>query len=246
MRLGILHDAEAQQRMYDREQRAAEEKKRKQESTPTVRTAEEQKQYEEEQAKEAERPEEEKKQEKRPKVKIRPLSEAKAIELGANFFSEAFIFAVAAGLLVWDSLRSRAKESARRDDVAERLSELEDEVARLRIKMEPELAALSERVRKVPEREYGWYNPAGWFARSEPITAEGEEPVIPGNVPNPSPQNAIKPSSTAKEPSTTPATAAKNLKEPVKAPTGKSKTAEAPAAKPPERIDSVVAAKKER
>ncbi|KAK4550134.1 hypothetical protein LTR36_003101 [Oleoguttula mirabilis] len=247
MRLGILHDADAQQRMHEREQRAAEDKKRKQESTPTVRTAEEQKEYEEEQAREGERPEDEKKQEKRPKVKIRPLSEAKAIELGANFFSEAFIFAVAAGLLVWDSMRNRAKESARRDDVAERLNELEDEVARLRLKMEPELAELSERVRRAPEREYGWYNPAGWFARSEPVAAEGEEPaVIPGNVPGPAPEKAIKPAATPKAPSSPPTTAAKKSDDTVSPPAAKSKAAEMPAARAPERVDSVAATKKER
>ncbi|KAK5120359.1 hypothetical protein LTR85_006298 [Meristemomyces frigidus] len=240
MRLGILHDADAQQRMHEREQRAAEEKKRKQESTPTVRTAEEQQKYDEEQAKDGEKPEEEKKQEKRPKVKIRPLSEAKAIELGANFFSEAFIFAVAAGLLVWDSMRNRAKESARRDDVAERLNELEEEVARLRIKVEPELAVLSEKVRRVPEREYGWYNPAGWFARSEPVTAEGEEPpVIPGNVPGPPPEKAIKPTPAPKAPTKPPAPAAKNGDETVKTSADKPKAAEVPGEKPRERIDSV-------
>ncbi|KAH9815678.1 Optic atrophy 3 protein (OPA3) [Teratosphaeria destructans] len=183
MRLGILHDAEAQQRMHEREQRAADEKKRKAEA-PTARTEAEQKKFDEDQAKaEAEGRKQEKK-EPAPKVKIRPLSEAKAIELGANFFSEAFIFAVAAGLIVWDTWRSRRKESQRRDDVADRLDALEMEVQRLRLRYEP-LAVEGVKRRGEREREYAWYNPVGWWRRSEPVEAEGEVSVrdITGSVP---------------------------------------------------------------
>lgn len=189
MRLGILHDPEAQQRMHEREQRAAEERKRKQE-IPTVRTEEEQKKFEEEQARgEKDAPE---KKDKPAKVKIRPLSESKAIELGANFFSEAFIFAVAAGLIVWDTWRSRKKESARRDDVAERLADLEAEVERLRSKYEPHLEPLDV---KPKITTYAWYNPSGWFTRTEPVKAEGEEGVssIAGNVPNVNPEKSVQP-----------------------------------------------------
>lgn len=80
MRLGILHDADAQQRMHDRELKAAEEKKRKAE-TPIVRTEEEQQKYDALKAKEEQdakdgKPKEEKVS-TRPKIK--PLSEARAI-----------------------------------------------------------------------------------------------------------------------------------------------------------------------
>ncbi|EME79572.1 uncharacterized protein MYCFIDRAFT_23654, partial [Pseudocercospora fijiensis CIRAD86] len=85
MRLGLLHDPEAQQRMHEPH-----------------------------------------------KPKIRPLTEARAIELGANFFSEAFIFGVAVGLLLFENWRSRSKASARRDEVSERLEQLEAEVESLR------------------------------------------------------------------------------------------------------------------
>jgi hypothetical protein len=57
--------------------------------------------------------------------KIRPLSESKAIDAGANFISEAFLFAVAGGLILLESLRSRRKESNRQDMVQERLDLLE-------------------------------------------------------------------------------------------------------------------------
>ena len=195
MRLGILHDADAQQKMHEREQRAAEERRKRAEA-PTVRTEEEQQKHDEEKARQEKEGEpKKKKKEEQPKVKIRPLSEAKAIELGANFFSEAFIFAVAAGLLVWDSWRSRRKESARRDDVAERLAELEGEVERLRTKYEPELAALRARA-SPPEVMYSWYNPAGWWKTTEPLNG-GEVPAaeepIPGNVPVAQPDKAVKP-----------------------------------------------------
>jgi hypothetical protein len=53
--------------------------------------------------------------------KIRPLNESKAIDAGANFISEAFLFAVAGGLILLESLRSRRKESNRQDMVQERL-----------------------------------------------------------------------------------------------------------------------------
>ncbi|KAK4565492.1 hypothetical protein LTR86_004109 [Recurvomyces mirabilis] len=207
MRLGILHDADAQQRLHEREQKAADERKRKAEA-PTVRTEVDQKQHEEDKAQgKDEITEAKKKKEDVGKVKIRPLSEAKAIELGANFFSEAFIFAVAAGLLVWDSWRSRKKESARRDDVAERLGELETEVERLRGKYEPQLLAITEKVRPY-EKKYSWWNPAGWWMRTEPLDG-GEIPVadevgatkpIPGNVPMSQPEKAIKPTVPSSKP----------------------------------------------
>lgn len=190
MRLGILHDADAQQRMHDREQRAAEERKRKAE-IPTVRTEVEQKKHDEEQARAEHEGHAKQDTKKTPRVKIRPLSEAKAIELGANFFSEAFIFAVAAGLLVWDSWRSRKKASQRRDDVAERLSELEAEVGRLRSRYEPQLDDNLGLKGKKAEKGYSWYNPAGWFARNEPVGAAVAG--IPGSVPVAEPEKAIKP-----------------------------------------------------
>jgi len=241
MRLGILHDAEAQQRMHDREQKAIEQKKQKAE-TPTVRTEVEQRKHEEEQADSEKKGVEKKKEEKAPKVKIRPLSEAKAIELGANFFSEAFIFAVAAGLLVWDSWRSRRKESARRDDVADRLADLETEVTRLRSKYEPGLEMLQEKV--VSEPKASWWNPAGWWARTEPPESRSEEAqghAIPGNVPVQNPEKAVKatltPGPKIPDPKHEPVLAAEGTKKP----TGPSST-ETMA----KRVDLASAAKNER
>ncbi|KAF8245887.1 hypothetical protein K440DRAFT_462671, partial [Wilcoxina mikolae CBS 423.85] len=58
--------------------------------------------------------------------RIRPLSERKAIDAGANFISEAFLFAVAGGLILFENVRSRRKEASRRDTVRERLELLEN------------------------------------------------------------------------------------------------------------------------
>ncbi|GAB7363545.1 hypothetical protein MBLNU230_g3812t1 [Neophaeotheca triangularis] len=176
MRLGILHDTAAQERMHAREERKAEEKRRAAE-TPTVLTEAQLKARDAEWDKSQQGNGEKKEESHKPhKVKIRPLSEGKAIELGANFFSEAFIFAVAAGLLIFDSWRARRKESARRDDVAERLDDLETEVDRLRTRYEPELVALEkkreleEERKEALERKSAWWNPVGWFRQDpEPV-----------------------------------------------------------------------------
>lgn len=192
MRLGILHDPEAQQRMHEREQRAAEEKKRKAEA-PTVRTEIEQRRHEEEKARQQAQQSEdgggkEEKREEKKKVKIRPLSDARAIELGANFFSETFIFAVAVALLLAENYRSRSKESARRDDVAERLEGLEAQVEELSSQHHlPELEALNEKFKRARERRerMAWYNPVGWFKGDGLDKDEDEDEGIPGEVEGP-------------------------------------------------------------
>ncbi|MBW0475630.1 hypothetical protein O181_015345 [Austropuccinia psidii MF-1] len=56
---------------------------------------------------------------------IRPLSDAKAIQNGANFLSEAFLFSVAATLIIAENLRVRFQTAHRRDVVNDRLTELE-------------------------------------------------------------------------------------------------------------------------
>ena len=234
MRLGILHDPEAQQRMHEREQKAAEDKKRKAE-TPTVRTEAEQKKHNEQVAKEAkEEKEGKKKEEKAHKVKIRPLSEARAIDLGANFFSEAFIFGVAAGLLVWDSWRSRRKESQRRDDVAERLQELEGEVETMRAKLDPELDNihdLNERIKESKRVKTSWWNPMSWGRSAEDSTSVEEEKKDEGKPPDKkAPALPLR----------------KNEDKPSQAKIKESPKDESKAVQPAERIDAVAASKKER
>ncbi|KAJ3854020.1 optic atrophy 3-like protein, partial [Lentinula lateritia] len=77
------------------------------------------------------------------KQHIRPLSETKAIDSGANALAEGFLFSVAAGLILGESYRSSRNESKRRDGVDERLGVLEGrlgvlegEVGRVRVRCE--------------------------------------------------------------------------------------------------------------
>lgn len=245
--------------MHEREQRAAEEKKKKAEA-PTVRTEEEQKKLDEQKAQDKEDKKDEKKEESRQKVKIRPLSDARAIELGANFFSETFIFAVAVSLLLLENYRSSRKSNQRRDEVAERIEALEAQVERLQQEHHlPELEALNEKIKKSREarNKYSWYNPAGWWRRTDPdipddddggvpggLDASGSKRV-PGNVPGPSPAQAVKPP---------PPTEAKGEVQPKQDGSDKADALAkagglekaAPSAATVERIDSVKASKKER
>lgn len=119
-RIGLLQDSAALERQAARDAAKKEADKIKAQ-TPTVKT-EAQTKAEEEAA--SKPPPEEKPP---PKPRIKPLSETKAIESGANFISETFLFGVAAGLIIFESWRSGRKEKNRRDKVAERISDLEDE-----------------------------------------------------------------------------------------------------------------------
>jgi len=62
---------------------------------------------------------------------IRPLSETKAIENGANTLAESFLFVVAAALILGESYRTSSKQSRRRDDVDDKLEALASAVERL-------------------------------------------------------------------------------------------------------------------
>jgi hypothetical protein len=122
LRLGLLRDTATIEREAAKEAAEAAAKKHKH-AAPTVKT--EAATLAEEAAaknkdKDAEKPK------PAPKPRIRPLSEAKAIDTGANFISEAFLFMVGGGLILFESWRSRRKENTRREDVSDRLAELEE------------------------------------------------------------------------------------------------------------------------
>lgn len=119
LRLGALRDNAAAER-----QAAAEATARKHRpSSPTVKT---EAQTKAEQAADTKAKQAAEAATKRPpKYHIRPLSESKAIESGATFISESFLFLVAGGLVLFESWRSRRKTATRREDVDARLEELE-------------------------------------------------------------------------------------------------------------------------
>ena len=126
LRLGLLQDTAAIEKQAAREAAEAAAKKHKH-SIPTVKT-EAQTLADEKAAKEIAKDKSKTSEASKPapKPRIRPLSEAKAIESGASFISEAFLFGVAGGLIIFESWRSRRKENTRREDVADRLGDLEE------------------------------------------------------------------------------------------------------------------------
>lgn len=122
-RIGLLQDAAVLERQAARDAAKREAERRKSEA-PTVKT---EAQTKAEEARTTKEKTDEEKEKIPPKPKIKPLSETKAIETGANFISETFLFGVAAGLIIFESWRSGRKERNRRDKVAETLADLEEE-----------------------------------------------------------------------------------------------------------------------
>ena len=119
LRLGLLQDPAVIEKQIAREAAEAQARKHKLDA-PTVRTEAEMKAFE------AETAEEKKRAREKTKPRIRPLSEAKAIDTGANFVSESFLFLVSLALIGFEWSRREKKESSRREDVAERIGELEE------------------------------------------------------------------------------------------------------------------------
>ncbi|KAF8499339.1 OPA3-domain-containing protein [Hysterangium stoloniferum] len=79
---------------------------------------------------------------------VKPLSEAKAIDNGANFIAESFLFAVAASLIMAETWRSSHKESKRREGVADQLEDLSTKVGQLEESLTSVQTALEERMRE--------------------------------------------------------------------------------------------------
>lgn len=87
-----------------------------------------------------------------PTKHIRPLSEVRAVENGANMLAEGFLFAVAASLILGETWRSSRSESKRRegvndqlDDLGTRLVELSTRVDNISESMESQMHIQEER-----------------------------------------------------------------------------------------------------
>jgi hypothetical protein len=133
MRLGLLQDPAVIDRQIKKEVAAAKAAREKA-ATPTVKTEAEMKA--EEEMTEKEREEIRKKTEERVRPRIRPLSEQKAIETGANFVAETFIFAVGISVIVVEQWRQRRKARNARDDIREDLDELQNELKTVKAELE--------------------------------------------------------------------------------------------------------------
>ncbi|KAF2806650.1 uncharacterized protein BDZ99DRAFT_523230 [Mytilinidion resinicola] len=138
MRLGLLQDPAVIDRQIAREVAEAE-ARRKKSQAPTVKTEAEMKADEALTAKEREAIKEKAKQAHKPR--IRPLTEAKAIETGANFVSEAFVFSVAIGVILFERWYSSRKEKGRRNEVQEELDAMKAEMTTLRAQVKEVAAA---------------------------------------------------------------------------------------------------------
>ncbi|GAA5911063.1 hypothetical protein JCM6882_006866 [Rhodosporidiobolus microsporus] len=84
---------------------------------------------------------------------VRPLSEARAIDAGANFLSEGFLFAVAATIIVGETYRGRRAESKRRDKVADALALHDAQLEEVKARLEREREAREEAVKRERELE---------------------------------------------------------------------------------------------
>ncbi|KAG9096668.1 hypothetical protein FRC06_008438 [Ceratobasidium sp. 370] len=71
-----------------------------------------------------------------PAKNIKPLSETRAIQNGANSLAEAFLFSVAATLILAEAWRSNRSQARRRDNVDDQLDDLRSEVRELRSQMQ--------------------------------------------------------------------------------------------------------------
>ncbi|PGH14737.1 hypothetical protein AJ79_02903 [Helicocarpus griseus UAMH5409] len=215
LRLGMLQSSAAIEKQAAREAAAAQAKKHKQQIA-TVKTEAQTKLEESLSAKEKEKSKEP--PPPPPPPRIRPLSEAKAIDSGATFISEAFLFLVAGGLIVFESFRSRRKETSRREDVADRLAELEEsenaarlglvalekEVLRLRAQLEKQSPKSMKRILPrevwdVEEEEQEVEEPS-WMSRIMGYFQGSKQqgPDDTNTAPNTNPPKSVDPSSTSK------------------------------------------------
>jgi len=67
--------------------------------------------------------------------KVKPLNDARAIQAGANFVAESFVFSVAGALILFESWRSRRKEKDRQASVADDIKFLQDEIVWIKEKL---------------------------------------------------------------------------------------------------------------
>ncbi|KAL0257492.1 hypothetical protein SLS55_008306 [Diplodia seriata] len=176
-RVGLLQDPAVIERQIQRELKEAEAKRRAAQ-VPTVKTEAQTKA--DEQALEKQKEEiTEKHKPKNPRV--RPLSENKAIDMGANFISETFMFLVAGSIIIWEQWRSRKKASDRRDvvddrldELAEKNSQLMEEIKLLKARVAPEEVAREEAQRDAEHRAL--HASAARAAPPEPSTKEVTPP----------------------------------------------------------------------
>ncbi|KAG8908580.1 hypothetical protein FRC00_011105, partial [Tulasnella sp. 408] len=84
---------------------------------------------------------------------IKPLSEARAVQNGANMLAEGFLFAVAATLVLAETWRSSRSTSKRRDAIDDNIEELQAKVAELEQKLAESNKVAEEQWEELRTRE---------------------------------------------------------------------------------------------
>ncbi|KAI3405590.2 hypothetical protein KGF56_001608 [Candida oxycetoniae] len=69
------------------------------------------------------------------KIRVRPLNDHKAIEQGATFISEFFLFSVAGSLIFYEAYRSRKKAADQREALADDIAVLQSEIEYIKAKL---------------------------------------------------------------------------------------------------------------
>ncbi|XP_058976186.1 putative OPA3-like protein CG13603 isoform X2 [Musca domestica] len=80
-------------------------------------------------------------------VNVPPLTEAMAVELGANLLGEFIIFAIGAGLLIFEYARQTSNEAKKQEKMALEKAELTNNLAELTFRLERQDAQLRELTR---------------------------------------------------------------------------------------------------
>lgn len=105
------------------------------------------------------------------KIKVRPLNDKKAVENGANFLLEFFIFLVAGLLIFYESYRSRVKAQNEKLTVKNDITELQDEIEQVKVLME-RLASDLDVLHTLAQ------NKANTYKQTEPYKQTSKEPEV--------------------------------------------------------------------
>ncbi|KAF8635643.1 hypothetical protein AX15_000278 [Amanita polypyramis BW_CC] len=87
-----------------------------------------------------------------PAKHIRPLSEVRAVESGANMLAEGFLFSVAASLIIGETWRSSRNESKRRENINEQLEELGTRMTELSTRVDNLSASMELQLREQQQK----------------------------------------------------------------------------------------------
>uniref|UniRef100_A0A1L8DCA0 OPA3-like protein CG13603 n=1 Tax=Nyssomyia neivai TaxID=330878 RepID=A0A1L8DCA0_9DIPT len=98
---------------------------------------------------------------------VQPLSEAMAIELGANLLGETIIFAIGAGILILEYARQASKETTNQQKITQEKLELNLKLQELQFQAERQDAQIRELMRVLADVESRTWLPKKPFAKAE-------------------------------------------------------------------------------